>query len=439
MFNQGKLKRELASTQEERQHLKDLVDALSLTTAVIEFDADGTVLEANERFCQAMGYQASEVRGTHHKQFCPPDVASSAEYGQFWARLRQGESFSGRFKRRHRNGATVWLEATYFPVRTATGQIRRVVKIASDITERVSEALHTQNLVSALSRSMAVIEFDLNGKVLDANANFLATMGYRLDEVVNLSHSRFCRSDYANSAEYQQFWNKLRAGHYFSGQCERVAKNGDTIWLEATYNPVLDDEGKVYRVIKFASDITQRVKHQQAEQQSAQTAYTISQDAQNLSANGEQVIWQAIDKMHRLSEQVRSSSGQIEKLGDQTRQITSIVNTIKDIADQTNLLALNAAIEAARAGENGRGFAVVADEVRKLAERTGNSTAEIARTIDSIQADTHAMIEHMAGSLAEVEEGTLLANEAGAAIKQIREGAQRVVEVVSEFSSTLRS
>ncbi|MCW3479655.1 methyl-accepting chemotaxis protein [Neisseriaceae bacterium JH1-16] len=176
-----------------------------------------------------------------------------------------------------------------------------------------------------------------------------------------------------------------------------------------------------------------------AEQQSAQTAYTISQDAQNLSANGEQVIWQAIDKMHRLSEQVRSSSGQIEKLGDQTRQITSIVNTIKDIADQTNLLALNAAIEAARAGENGRGFAVVADEVRKLAERTGNSTAEIARTIDSIQSDTHAMIDHMALSLAEVEEGTLLANEAGAAIKQIREGAQRVVEVVSEFSSTLRS
>jgi len=437
MFTSGKLKRQLADTQEELQHLKDLVDALNKTTAVIEFNADGTILEANEPFCQAMGYQVGEIRGAHHRQFCPPEFANSAEYGQFWSRLRQGESFSGRFKRRHRNGDTAWLEATYFPVRNASGQISRVVKIASDITERINEALHTRSLVSALSRSMAVIEFDLDGKVLDANANFLNTMGYRLDEIVGRSHSQLCRNDYAASADYQQFWTKLRAGHFYSGQCERVAKNGDTIWLEATYNPVLDDDGKVYRVIKFATDISQRVKHHQAELRSAQTAFEISQETQNLSANGEQVIWQAIDKMHRLSDQVRSSTGQIEKLGDQTRQITSIVNTIKDIADQTNLLALNAAIEAARAGENGRGFAVVADEVRKLAERTSNSTAEIAHTIDAIQADTHAMIDHMNGSLTEVEEGTHLANEAGAAIKQIREGAQRVVEVVSEFSATL--
>ncbi|MDN0073889.1 PAS domain-containing methyl-accepting chemotaxis protein [Crenobacter sp. SG2303] len=438
MFTSRKLQRQLASTQEELQHLKNLVAALHSTTAVIEFSADGSVLEANELFCRTMGYRPDEVCGAHHRQFCPPEFANSADYGQFWARLRQGESFRGRFKRRHRNGNTVWLEASYFPVRNAAGQIERVVKIASDITARASEALHTQSLVSALGRSMAVIEFDLDGRVLDANDNFLAITGYRRDEIIGRNHSALCPRDYATSAEYQQFWAKLRAGHFYAGQCERVAKNGDALWLEATYNPVKDDDGKVYRVIKFASDISQRVKRHQAEQHSAQTAFEISQQTQNLSANGEQVIWQAIDKMHKLEQQVRGASEQIGTLGEQTRAITSIVNTIKDVADQTNLLALNAAIEAARAGEQGRGFAVVADEVRKLAERTGNSTAEIARTIDQIQADTHSMIAHMNDSLAEVEEGTLLANEAGDAIKQIREGAQRVVEVVNEFSSTLK-
>jgi methyl-accepting chemotaxis protein len=407
--------------------------------AVIEFSLEGNILSANNNFCQVMGYTQNEITDRHHSTLCDSTYVNSQEYKKFWNRLRSGESFSGKFSRRSKHGKIIWLEATYFPVSDNAGKVAKVIKIASDITSHHNDMLYNQNLIAALNRSMAVIEFDMQGNVVQANHNFLHVMGYSLQEIQGLHHSKFCTSDYTSSTAYQQFWSRLNSGEFFTGQYERIGKNGQTIWLEATYNPVNDENGKPYRVIKFAADITVRVLQHQAEQHSAQTAYEISLETERLSSNGESVILQAIEKMHALSGSVGESSQQVQQLGEKTSQITSIVNTIREIADQTNLLALNAAIEAARAGESGRGFAVVADEVRKLSERTSSSTTKISEMIVNIQTESRTVMGCMASSLAEVEQGVQLANDAGAAIHQIREGARKVVQVVQAFSSTVTS
>jgi methyl-accepting chemotaxis protein len=438
MFGQSKaLKQQLDATHSELQPLKDVFKALNQTMAVIEFSLDGNILSANHNFCQVVGYAQNEMIGRHHSTLCDSSYVNSQEYRQFWSRLRSGESISGKFQRHNKQGKIIWLEATYYPVTDTSGRVIKVIKIASDITAQHNEMLYTQSLITALDRSMAVIEFDMQGNVVQANQNFLNVMGYSLQDIQGRHHSKFCTAEFVSSAAYQQFWSRLNNGEFFAGQYQRVARNGQTVWLEATYNPVNDENGKPYRVIKFAADITARVLQHQAEQHSAQTAYEISQETERLSSSGESVILQAIEKMHALSGSVGESSQQVQRLGDKTTQITSIVNTIKEIADQTNLLALNAAIEAARAGESGRGFAVVADEVRKLSERTSSSTTEISKMIVNIQAESRTVMGSMVSSLAEVEHGVQLANDAGAAIHQIREGAQKVVQVVQAFSSTV--
>ncbi len=439
MFGSAKkYEAQIAALQQEVLPLKAVYDALRRNAAMIEFSMDGTIIEASASFCKIVGYSESEIRGMHHSNLCDPDYPKSQEYANFWSRLRQGESFSGKFKRLNRQGKTIWLEATYFPVTDLSGKQDKVVKIASDLTKQVREAEHLQNIATALDRSMAMIEFDMNGTVITANDNFLKVMGYHLEEIRGQHHRIFCRDAYASSAEYHQFWERLNRGEYFKGQYERVAKDGRAVWLEATYNPINDMNGKPYLVIKFASDITQRTLQHQAESKSAHMAYETSRETEQVSSNGEKIILQATEKMRALSEQIKSAAEQVRELGTQTSRITSIVNTIKEIADQTNLLALNAAIEAARAGESGRGFAVVADEVRKLAERTSGSTKEISEMIARIQSESDSVTSSMESSLAEVEEGVHLANGAGVAIHQIRTGALKVVEAVQQFFSTLK-
>lgn len=394
-------------------------------------------MAANENFSRVVGYKASELIGKNHRYLCDPQYVKTSEYADFWAKLNKGESFSGKFRRLRHNGDEIWLEATYFPVADDAGRIVKVLKIASDVTGHVNEARHKEALVKAINRSMAVIEFDMEGRILCANSNFLNVMGYSFEEIRGKHHRMFCDTGYSNSADYQQFWSKLNHGAFFAGTYSRLNKGGKQIWLEASYNPILDEAGKPYCVIKFAADVTANVNRMEAEKANAHTAYQISLETEALSSNGEGIILNTIEKMRALSEQVGSSGGQVQRLGDQTAQISFIVKTIKDIADQTNLLALNAAIEAARAGESGRGFAVVADEVRSLAERTSKSTAEISTMISNIQKESEAVIASMSSSLTSVEEGVSLANDAGAAINQIRTGAQKVVQAVQGLSTEI--
>jgi len=426
--------RELESQLEKREAI---LDALNDSTAIIKLSADGTVIEANENFCSTMGYRPEELSGQHHRVLCDEELATSPEYDRFWARLRAGEFSRGTIKRRHKSGRDVWLEATYNPVRGANGRVEMVIKFAADVTRQTEEASSTRALVEALDRSMAVIEFSLDGHILRANDNFLRTMGYAHGEVMGKHHGMFCSPEYASSAEYRDFWSRLRRGEFFTGLFSRRDRSGQIVWLEATYSPVRDPNGKVYKVVKFASNVTDRVLRHQAEKQGTETAYGMALETQEISREGEDIILGSVAKMRAIAQVVENSASLVQSLGEQTKRITTIVNTIHEIADQTNLLALNAAIEAARAGESGRGFAVVADEVRKLAERTSTATGEIAQMIDGIHAGSATVTKSMNNGLREVSQGVEMIGQAGEAIQRMREGAVRVVKVIQELSDTV--
>jgi methyl-accepting chemotaxis protein len=416
-------------------HGRQTFDSINHSMAIIEFRLDGCILSANQRFSQALGYAPTELDGAHHRQLCPAEFVASDAYLQFWQRLSRGEPCSGQFRRLRKDGTTIWLEASYIPVKNSAGRVVKVIQLASDISRRIEEARDSKSLIAALDRSMAVIEFTPDGTVLAANDNFLDAMGYRLDELRGRHHRQLCTAEYRASTDYRQFWDRLRRGLHFSGQCERVAKSGRTVWLEATYNPVLDEQGRVQRVIKFASDISPRVERQQAEQHSARVAYEIAVSTESLSREGQEVVRRSIEEMQALSRQVQGSAEQVTRLDAQIRQITAIVDSIQDIAQQTNLLSLNAAIEAARAGASGLDFAVVAGEVRQLATSTAQATTSITGLIDAIRRETNGVIDGMSASLSQAERSASLVNRAGASIQQIHDGAERVVEVVQQFSA----
>ncbi|MDI2591500.1 PAS domain-containing methyl-accepting chemotaxis protein [Pseudomonas sp. N3-W] len=412
-----------------------LLEAIDRSMAVIEFDLDGVVLRANDNFLKTMGFSRDQVIGKPHRQFCTPQFSRSSQYSQLWSRLKNGQFESGTFERVNGAGQPIWLEASYNPIKDASGRVVKVVKYAMDVTARVQHESESEAKLQAIDRAMAVIEFNLDGSIITANQNFLSRMGYTLAELKGKNHRLFCTPELINSSAYQDFWRRLNQGELFSGQFERVDKHGRTVWLEANYNPVYDAGGRLCKVVKFASDVTARVEQHAQDARSATEAYHISVQTRKVAEQGTQVIQQAASEMREIANSIAESSTLIALLGERSEQITAIVNTIRAIADQTNLLALNAAIEAARAGEQGRGFAVVADEVRQLAARTSGSTAEISTMIGLIQTETRQAIKSMDGTRDRAAEGVELANQAGTVILQIRDGASNAVQAVSMFAN----
>lgn len=234
-------------------------DAINRSQAVIEFNVDGTILTANDNFLAAMGYSLSEVQGQHHRIFCDADYANSAEYRAFWESLGRGEFHSKEFQRFDKHGNEIWIQATYNPIVDQKGTVSKVVKFATDITDAKQRNADYEAKINAISRSQAMIEFDLTGIILSANENFLATLGYTLDEIQGKHHRIFCDPEYAESAEYKEFWRSLGKGEFSSGQFERFDKHGNSVWIEASYNPVFDASGKPIKVVKFATNITEQV------------------------------------------------------------------------------------------------------------------------------------------------------------------------------------
>ncbi|WP_137009323.1 methyl-accepting chemotaxis protein [Aquitalea aquatilis] len=434
MFDR-KLKQEIADLKQGLYAGQQLSKALDRSMAVIRFNPDGRIIEANQNFLSVMGYHSqAELQGKKHSQLCDSAYAASSDYQRFWDRLRRGEFYQGRVKRCAADGRTIWLEATYNPLLDEQGQVVSIVKFATDITAAVNAAARNDAILQAINRAMAVIEFTPDGQIISANDNFLQATGYTRDSLIGKQHRLLCPAEFAASQAYEALWQRLRNGQHYSGRIQRLTRDGRTVWLEANYNPVLDESGQVLSVIKFATDISQQVEQQVMERDSALLAYSSSKETQELANAGVFDIEQSIEGIMTMATDIERGSQQVQQLGDRSQQIGSIVQTIKEIADQTNLLALNAAIEAARAGEMGRGFAVVADEVRKLAERTSSSTGEISSMVQDIQGRTDTAVASMQSLLQQANGSVELSQRVGQTIAQINHQAKGVVQVISRFA-----
>ena len=233
-----------------------ILDALDKSQAMIEFDPNGNILYANENFLGAMGYSLGEVRGKHHSMFVDPKYGASTEYKTFWEDLRRGEFKSEEFQRFAKGGKEIWIQASYNPVKDRSGQVCKVVKYATDITAQKLQNADYAGQIDAIGKSQAVIEFDLQGNILNANNNFLGATGYTLDEIKGQHHSMFVDPAYANSPDYRTFWERLGRGEYLSGEYQRFGKGGKEVWIQASYNPIMDMSGKPFKVVKYATDIT---------------------------------------------------------------------------------------------------------------------------------------------------------------------------------------
>jgi methyl-accepting chemotaxis protein len=409
------------------QELTAKLAALDKSQAVIEFNLDGTIVAANANFLNAMGYRLDEVQGKHHSMFMPPDLRDGPEYRAFWDGLRRGEYQSGEFKRIAKGGRPVWIQASYNPLLDGRGKPFKVVKFATDITAQKLKNADYEGQITAIHKSQAVIEFNLDGTVITANDNFLNTLGYRLDEIQGKHHGMFVEPQERDSAAYRAFWDSLRRGDYQAAEYKRIGKGGKVVWIQASYNPICGPDGKLVKVVKFATDTTaqaedriRRVEVQKsididlshitdavtatsarvtaaasASTQTSSNMQAVASGAEELAASVSEISRQAADALSistQAVQQANETSVIVAGLATAAQKIGDVVKLINNIAEQTNLLALNATIEAARAGEAGRGFAVVASEVKVLATQTAKATDEISAQIAEVQGTTGSAV-----------------------------------------------
>lgn len=475
----------------ERHNMRGIFNAIDSSYAYIEFDLKGNVLLANKNFLDTMGYQLEEVKGRHHRQFVDATLAASSEYVKFWADLADGKAQSSVYKRITKSGREVWIQAVYSPVRDEVGRVTKVIKIATDVTEQNLRNTENAAKLQAIDKTQAVIEFNMDGSIITANENFLNALGYDLKEVQGKHHRLFVEQSYSTSSEYRSMWETLGSGESISGEFQRFGKGGREVWIRASYNPIFDLNGKPFKVVKYASDITMLKKMILSAQETAsalsaasseltatatqmsETASRTDKESQTAAAAAEQVaagvqtvatnmeemvasIKEIARSANESSQMARTTLSRahetnqtIAKLGASSQEIGDVIKVISSIAQQTNLLALNATIEAARAGEAGRGFAVVANEVKELAKQTAKATSDITNKIGAIQSDTSSAVEAIGGIsdaveklngisgviAAAVEEQTATTNEVSRVVVEAKQGMESIADTIRMVST----
>ena len=498
----AQIKQQLEAIKLQNADYEGQLSAINRSQAVIEFDLQGRVTRANANFLDVMGYSMEEIKGQHHRMFVEKTQADSKEYEAFWDKLRSGQYETGEFKRIHKHGQEIWIQASYFPILDPQGAPFKIVKYAQDVTEQVNMRADFKGQLEAINKSQAIIEFDMQGRINGANENFLSAMGYTMDEIKGKHHRVFVASSYAESHAYEIFWDTLSKGSYQVGEYKTFGKNGKEVWLQASYNPILDNNGNPFKVVTYATDITQQVIMRNYLQESFAK---IDENAQHLSASSEElsaVSDQMGDNAERTSQQAnlvaaaaeevsvniqtvaagaeemsasikevarsaneasevageavsaaKNTNITVTKLGESSTQIGKVIKVITSIAQQTNLLALNATIEAARAGEAGKGFAVVANEVKELAKQTATATEDISQKIEAIQSDAQgvvqaindigkiiAQINDIQGVIsAAVEEQTNTTSEIARNVSEAAKGSSEIAENIAEVAKAADS
>lgn len=428
---------------------KEQVVAIGRSQAVIEFHVDGTIITANDLFLQAVGYTLDEIKGKHHSMFVGADYAKSAEYQQFWERLRGGEAFVGECQRFGKGGKEVSLQASYNPIIGLNGQPVRVVKYASDVTERRLVTADYEGQIEAINKSQAVIEFNLDGTIITANQNFLNAVGYTLSDIQGRHHRMFVEPEEARSPEYAAFWQRLARGEYDARVYKRLTKSGDEIWIQASYNPIMDMEGRPFKVVKYATDVTPVIQTGRIAEETVSDTQSIAAAIEEMTASITEIsgnMLTAREASEGIITESSASNARAQELDESMKTMGGVVELINGIAGQVNLLALNATIEAARAGESGRGFAVVASEVKNLADQTAKATDEIAQQIKSVQQvseEVATSIGRIAGAATEMHQAvTTVAGaieEQSTVTQEISANTQRMSASVGDISARIKN
>ena len=394
-------------------NLEGQVEAVSKSQAVIEFNMDGTIRTANQNFLKAVGYTLREIRGQHHSLFVEPGQRDSAQYRSFWAKLARGEFDSGEYKRLGKGGREIWLQATYNPIFGPTGRPFKVVKYANDITATMSRRADVLGQLAAIDKAQAVITFELDGAIRGANENFLRTMGYSLDEIRGKHHSLFVAPEERDSPAYRAFWQKLARGEFDAGQYQRVAKGGRKVWLQASYNPILDATGKPLHVVKYATDITEQISF------ASQLRSTVEETQAAVTATMNGDLTKRIDA------------------GSKTGEVAALCNGVNSLID-----ALSTLIQQIRstAGEVQSGLEEISRGNSNLSQRTSEQAASLEETASSMEemastvkqtADNAGMANNLAiAAQAQAEKGGTVVGAAVTAMSTINSASKKIADII---------
>lgn len=474
---------------ESRAELKVRTDIMNMTSIVSESNLRGDITFINEKYIEVSKFSREELIGQPHSITRHPDMPKET-FKAMWGTIGRGKMFRGIIKNKAKDGTPYYVDAVIAPIIGDNGKPKKYIGVRYDITDTEIERQNMRGIINAIDESFAFAEFDTDGSVLSVNKNYERLSGFSQDEVKGRVHKDFCEGELLNQEGHQKFWDDLRAGESKQGIFRLSTKEGVEVWLQSTYSPVMDEVGRVSKIIKISTDVTEQQKMilsieetasalegssveltatatelarnasktSEESQSAAAAAEEVAAGVQTVATNIEEMVasikeigrstYEASEMAKTTLNMAKESNESVAQLGHSSQEIGDVIKLISSIAQQTNLLALNATIEAARAGEAGKGFAVVASEVKELAKQTAHATDDIANKIGTIQSDTKNAIHAITGIsdaiekfngisgviAAAVEEQTATTNEISRVVVESRKGVESIAATVKTVS-----